>query len=65
MALRFANIGGFLRDVRQELRGVQWPTREATVRFTVLIVVVSAVVAAVTSLFDFGLAAVVERLLVR
>lgn len=58
-------MGTFLREVRQELRGVQWPTRAATVRFTALIVIVSAVVAFVTGLFDVGLAGLVNRLLRR
>lgn len=65
MALRFANIGGFLRDTRQELRGVQWPTRATTIRFTLLIVGVSAAVAIGTGLLDFGLSALVERFLLR
>lgn len=65
MALRLANIGGFLRDVRQELRGVQWPTRQTTIRFTLLIVGVSAAVAIGTGLLDFGLSALVERFLLR
>lgn len=65
MALRRANIVGFLRDTRQELRGVQWPTRAMTIRFTLLIVGVSAAVAVGTGLLDFGLAALAERFLLR
>lgn len=65
MALRLANIGSFLRDVRQELHGVQWPTRVATVRFTALIIIVSVVVAAVTGVLDVGLSALVGRFLLR
>ena len=65
MVLRLASIGGFLRDARQELRGVQWPSRATTIRFTLLIVAVSAAVAIGTGLLDFGLAALVERFLLR
>lgn len=65
MPLSPANIVSFLRDARRELRGVQWPTRVTTMRFTVLIVIVSGVVAMVTGIFDFGLAALAERFLLR
>lgn len=65
MKLSLANLGGFLRDVRQELKGVQWPTRDTTVRFTALIVIVSAAVAIGTGFFDFALSTLVERFLLR
>lgn len=51
----------FVREARQELTTVQWPTRRDTVRSTVVILVVSLVVAAVTGMFDFLLTIVVER----
>lgn len=65
MALRITQVGTFLREVRQELKGVQWPSRATTVRFTVLIVVVSAVVAAGAGALDAALTALVERFLLR
>ncbi|TSC72874.1 MAG: Protein translocase subunit SecE [Parcubacteria group bacterium Gr01-1014_38] len=63
MAFRLLSLVSFLREVRQELKGVQWPSREATVRFTALVIVVSAVVGLVTGAFDFLLTLAVERLL--
>ncbi len=65
MPLSPAHIVSFLRDARQELRGVQWPTRAVTVQFTVLILVVVAVVAIATGAFDIGLTFLVERFLLR
>lgn len=65
MVARIANIGVFLREVRQELKGVQWPGRAATVRLTTLIIVASAVTALVTGVFDTGLAFLAERFLLR
>lgn len=62
-ALRLANLSSFLRDVRQELKGVLWPTRASTVRFTLVVVIVSLVVSFVTGVFDFGVAFLVERFL--
>lgn len=65
MKFSAAGMSAFLRDVRRELRGVQWPTRQVTVRFTVLIVVVSGVVAFATGALDFLLSALAERFLLR
>jgi len=53
----------FVREARQELKTVQWPSREATVRFTALVIVVSAVIGLVTGALDFLLTLAVERLL--
>ena len=63
--LRSLSFGSYLREVRQELRGVQWPTRAATVRFTLLVVVVSLGVAMVTGALDAVLAFLVQRFLLR
>lgn len=62
MAFTLASVPTFLKEVRHELKSVQWPTRATTVRFTVLIVVVTATVAAATGAFDFMLTLGVERL---
>lgn len=65
MAFRVSQVGTFLREVRQELKGVQWPSRTTTIRFTILIVAMSAVVAGVAGAFDVALTALVERFLLR
>lgn len=65
MALSLAHLGIFLREVRQELKAVQWPSRRSTVRFTVLIIVGTALVAVVVGAFDFLLTTGVERFLLR
>lgn len=38
------NIIGFLKEVRDELLKVAWPTREQTIRYTVLVILVAVVV---------------------
>ncbi len=38
------NIFGFLNEVKEELAKVTWPSREETVRYTVLVILVAAVV---------------------
>ena len=45
----------FLREVRQELKKVAWPTREETTTFTIVVLVVTGVVTAYTFALDFGL----------
>ena len=62
-AFRLPSLLGFTREVRQELKGVQWPSRETTVRFTVLVIGVSAVVGIATSLLDALLTLGVEQIL--
>jgi len=44
----------YLREVRQELKKVAWPTREETITFSVVVFVVSGILTAVTFAFDFG-----------
>lgn len=56
-------VVSFVREARQELKAVQWPTRRETVRSTMVILIMSAAVAAVTGVFDALLTLIVERLL--
>ncbi|NQU82342.1 MAG: preprotein translocase subunit SecE [Parcubacteria group bacterium] len=43
----------FFREVWTESRKVDWPTRQATLRYTVIVVVISLAVAAFLGLLDF------------
>lgn len=63
MAFRLPSLLGFLRDVRQELKEVQWPSRQATIRLTALVIIVSAITGLATGAFDVFLTFIVERLL--
>lgn len=42
--IRRYNPLAFLRQVRQELKKVEWPTREKTVKLTILVVAASVAV---------------------
>lgn len=46
------NAGDYLREVRGELRRVQWPDRMQTVRLTSVVIVSSAVVSVIIWGFD-------------
>lgn len=43
----------FLKEVRTEMKKINWPTREQTVRYTLIIIGISAVVAAFLGALDF------------
>ncbi len=44
----------FLKEVRLEMGKVNWPTRQQTIRYTLIIVGISAVVAAFLGALDFA-----------
>ena len=50
---RTGGIGTLLRDVRQELRKVEWPSREELTKLTAAVVGLSAVVGAFLGGVDF------------
>ena len=43
----------FLKDTRSELNHVAWPTRVQTIVFTILVIALSALVAAYLGFFDY------------
>lgn len=53
----------FLTEVRSELQKVAWPTRSETYAATVMVIVVTAVVATFLGLVDFTLSYVMQALL--
>jgi preprotein translocase subunit SecE len=55
----------YLKDTKAEMKHVNWPTRSEAINYTVLVIVISFVVAGLLALFDagfsFGLSALVTR----
>ncbi len=49
----FERITTFLKEARAELKKVTWPTREATIRYTVMVIVVSVAIAMFLGGLDF------------
>ncbi|MEN9523979.1 MAG: hypothetical protein RL536_48 [Candidatus Parcubacteria bacterium] len=43
----------YVKDTQAEMKHVNWPTREQTIRFTLLVIIVCAIVAALLGLSDF------------
>lgn len=54
----------FLKEVRVEMKKVNWPTREETVKFTLIVVIASAVVALFLGGLDYVFRISIERFLV-
>jgi preprotein translocase subunit SecE len=52
----FRSIQQFFTEVRGEFARVSWPTREATLTSTGVVVFVTIVIAAYLGIVDFGLA---------
>ena len=50
----------YLKSARLEVKNVNWPTRRQTVQFTILVIGVSALIAAYLGALDFVFIRVVE-----
>ena len=49
----FARAGKWFRDMRSELKKVQWPTRKQTINNTLIVIACVVVVGIFIALFDF------------
>ena len=49
----FGHIASFLKESRQELQHVNWPTRKETTRMVIIVIGISLVVAAFLGAADF------------
>ena len=49
----FARVGKWFRDMKSELKKVQWPTKKQTINNTVIVIVCVVVVGVAIALFDF------------
>jgi len=59
----FDKVKRFLRETRVELSKVTWPTRREVVSSTLIIVVMSALLAVIIGIYDFGLGALTDWIL--
>lgn len=49
------NILNYLKETKAELKEVSWPTRQQTITFTILVILISVFVAIFLGGVDFGL----------
>jgi preprotein translocase subunit SecE len=54
-------MGNYLRDVRAEMKHVSWPSRPVVIVYTVVVVIVSLVVAIYLGLLDYVFRLAIEQ----
>ncbi len=54
-------IKQFLKEVRQEVKKVTWPTKGETIRYSLMVVIASLMVAVYLGGLDYVVASVLER----
>ncbi len=59
----FAKFTSFLQESKQELNRVNWPSREETIRLTLVVILLSLLVAAYLGALDYAFAYLLEMLL--
>ena len=59
----FARIGKWLKDMKSELKKVQWPTRKQTVNNTLIVIACVVVVGIFIWIFDFIANSAIDLLL--
>ena len=57
------NIISFLKEVREELSKVAWPSREQTIRYTVMVIIVAVAVGVFLGGLDYILTGLTAYLL--
>lgn len=53
----------YFKDTRLEMKKVNWPTRQQTLRYTAVVIAVSLGVAAVLGAFDYIFASILQLIL--
>ncbi|OIP76460.1 MAG: preprotein translocase subunit SecE [Parcubacteria group bacterium CG2_30_36_18] len=60
-----SKITTFLKEVRLEMKKVNWPTREETIRYTLIVIGISVAVAIFLGGLDFIFATLLNRFILR
>ncbi len=58
-------ITTFLKEVRLEMKKVNWPTRQQTIRYTLIVIGVSVAVAAFLGALDFIFTALLNKFILQ
>lgn len=62
---KFPNIISFFKDVKLELKKVNWPTRKETVKYTLIVIGASAAVALFLGGLDFIFSYLLNKFFIR
>ncbi len=58
----FGKLFNFIKEVQLEARKVNWPTRQETIKNTLIVVAFSSGVAMILGLFDFIFTSIIKRI---
>ena len=58
-----SKISEYIKETRTEFHHVNWPSRNQTIAFTVLVIVISGVVAYTLGFFDYVFATLLGKLI--
>jgi len=61
----FDKIITFLKEVRLEMKKVNWPTKEETFKYTLIVISISLAVAFFLGFFDFLFAFLLDKIIKR
>ncbi len=61
----FAKIKNFFAEARQEIKHVNWPTREEAIRLTTVVIAISLGLAIFLGLFDSLFTEVIKRIVTK
>ena len=59
------SVAQFLREVRSELRKVAWPSRDETINYSIVVIVVVIALTAIIAALDFAFGEAILRLFER
>jgi len=59
----FTKIATFLKEVRLEMKKVNWPTRQETIRYTLIVLGISIAIAAFLGSLDFSFTRILNKFL--
>ncbi|MEK7505980.1 MAG: preprotein translocase subunit SecE [Patescibacteria group bacterium] len=59
----FERIKLFLTESKQELKRVNWPRREETVRYTIFVIVLSLVISAFLGILDYIFIQILQKII--
>lgn len=59
----FQKLTNYLKDVKFEMRKVEWPTQQEWIRHTIMVIVVTLVVAVILSGFDFLFTGILRKII--
>ena len=58
-----SKITEYFKETKGELKHVNWPTRQQTIYFTIIVIVVSVLIAYFLGIFDFIFSKGLEKLI--